>query len=137
MPMRSAATFETVSSKRLGARPVASSVVLLVAAFLLLTMGGAIIAAPFTIPLLWKISRGTTRWRARLAAVLAALTTVEVVWAATYVSVGDAKPCVWLVPLTCGVACAVVFVRANSAPTRIGHDSINENSRERGSNGSV
>jgi hypothetical protein len=57
-------------------------------AFLLLSMGGAIVAAPLTLPLLYLAVRGDhigDRWRAA-AVVVAALTVAEVAWAATYVA---------------------------------------------------
>ena len=70
------------------------------AGFLLLSMGGAIAGAPVTVPLLVRAA-GRHRGRAwrRTAALLGAATLAEVVWAATYLTVGEARPWIWLLPL--------------------------------------
>ncbi|HEV8628584.1 MAG TPA: hypothetical protein VG034_29490 [Acidimicrobiia bacterium] len=63
-------------------------VLVAVSAFLLLSMGGAIVVAPLTIPLLYLAVRsgrlGTSLRNA--AIVVAGLTVAEVVWAATYLA---------------------------------------------------
>lgn len=74
-----------------------------VAGFLLLSMGGAIVAAPVTVPLLALAARDRGRGYRTLAAVLAGLTLAEVGWAAAYLAVGEARPWVWLVPLLAGL----------------------------------
>lgn len=79
--------------------------------FLLITMGGAIVAAPLTVPLLTlsaRVRSGFVRWA---ALVIAALTVGEVVWAATYVLVGEAKPWIWLAPLVALLAFAWTLTR--------------------------
>ena len=84
-----------------------------VSAFLLLSMGGAIVAAPLTVPLLFLAVRGG-RIGAGLrtaAVVIAALTVAEVAWAATYLAVAEAKPWIWLVPAGAGAATAATLTR--------------------------
>jgi hypothetical protein len=82
-------------------------------AFLLLSMGGAIVAAPLTLPLLYVAVR-SGRLRPGLrngAIVVAALTVAEVAWAATYLAVTEAQPWIWLVPLATGAAAATALAR--------------------------
>ncbi|MEW6476535.1 MAG: hypothetical protein AB1679_30105 [Actinomycetota bacterium] len=59
-----------------------------VSAFLLLSMGGAIVAAPLTLPLLYlSVRNGWLSGGFRTAAiVIAALTAAEVAWAAVYLA---------------------------------------------------
>jgi hypothetical protein len=89
---------------------------LLGAAFLLLSMGGAIVVAPATVPLLYFAARssGSAGYR-HAAAVVAALTAAELTWAATYVAAGEPKPAIWLVPL---MAAVVTFGLVARAPKR-------------------
>ena len=83
-------------------RGVAAGVAAL-AGFLLLSMGGAIVAAPVTVPLLAVAARWRGPQYRITAAVLAGLTLAEVGWAGTYLAVGEARPWVWLVPLVAGL----------------------------------
>lgn len=88
-------------------------VVVAVSAFLLLSMGGAIVAAPLTLPLLYLAVRGdgvSSRLRVT-AVVIAAVTVAEVAWAATYLAVSEAQPWIWLLPLAAGAATAAAFTR--------------------------
>jgi hypothetical protein len=89
-----------------------------VAGFLLLSMGGAIVAAPVTVPLLALAARGRGRGRGcrTLAAVLAGLTLAEVGCAAAYLAVGEARPCVWLVPLLAGLGGGAAVWRSAEPP---------------------
>ena len=83
-------------------------------AFLLLSMGGGIIAAPATMPLLFMAARSSRSTGYRVAAgVVAALTAVELAWAITYIASGggEPKPVIWLAPLLAGIAVGVIFVR--------------------------
>ncbi len=86
-------------------------------AFLLLSVGGAaIVAAPLTIPLLYLALRGGrmgTGFRVA-AVVIAALTVAEVAWAATYLTVEEAQPWIWLVPIAAGAATARTFARTRA-----------------------
>lgn len=80
-------------------------------AFLLLSMGGAIFAAPLTVPLLFVVARGHRAgagWRVAATAV-AALTMAEVAWAATYLTVAEAGPWIWLMPGAAGAVTAAGF----------------------------
>jgi hypothetical protein len=88
-------------------------VLVAVSAFLLLSMGGAIFAAPLTLPLLYLAVRGGRMGPGlRMAAVvIAALTVAEVAWAATYLAVAEAQPWIWLLPVAAGVATASAFSR--------------------------
>lgn len=71
-----------------------------VCAFLLLSMGGAIAAAPLTVPLMFVVvrRRPTAAFRA-IGAMLTGATVAEVVWALTYLAVDESKPWIWLLPL--------------------------------------
>jgi hypothetical protein len=67
-------------------------VLVAVSAFLLLSMGGAVLAAPLTLPLMYLAVRsgrlGTGLRNA--AVVVAGLTVAEIVWAAAYVALSPA-----------------------------------------------
>ncbi len=82
-----------------------------VGAVLLLSMGGAIVVAPLTLPLLYQAAGrdGAGRSRRTSAVVVAAFTVAEIAWAATYLAVAEAKPWIWLLPVAAGSAAAAVF----------------------------
>lgn len=88
-------------------------VLVAVSAFLLLSMGGAIVAAPLTLPLLYLAVRNRQLGSGlRLAGlVIAALTVAEVAWAATYLTVAEARPWIWLVPIAAGAGTAAALAR--------------------------
>jgi hypothetical protein len=88
-----------------------------VSAFLLLSMGGAIVAAPLTLPVLYVIVRcGQCSPRPRAAAVVvAALTVAEVAWAATYLAIAEAGPWIWLLPVAAGAGTAAALARTPTA----------------------
>jgi hypothetical protein len=88
-------------------------VVVAAGAFLLLSMGGAIVAAPLTLPLLYLAARGDGAGAGLRAAavVIAALTGAEVAWAATYLAVAEAEPWIWLLPVAAGAATGTAFAR--------------------------
>jgi hypothetical protein len=91
---------------------VRRGILLIVAAFLLFSMGGAIVAAPVTVPaLVWAMrTSGSSVYRGLGAAVLA-LTIGEAAWALTYVTAGEAQPTIWLVPLAAAGAVLVTAPR--------------------------
>lgn len=93
-------------------------VLVVVSACLLLSVGGAaIVAAPLTVPLLYLALRGGrmgTGFRVA-AVVIAALTVAEIAWAATYLTVEEAQPWIWFVPIAAGVATAAAFARTPAA----------------------
>ena len=79
--------------------------VLAFAAVLLLSMGGAVVAAPLTLPvLLWAARRRCTGALRTTAVVVAALTAAELAWALVYLAAGESEPAIWLVPLATAVA---------------------------------
>jgi hypothetical protein len=90
-----------------------------VTAVLLLTMGAAAVAAPVTLPLMWVTSghRPTRAFRA-LALVLGAFTTLEAFWALVYLTLGEAQPWIWLVPLVAAGLWIWLLATGRSLPTR-------------------
>ncbi len=81
-----------------------------VAAFLLVSMGGAIVAAPVTVPLMYVVSRRHPTGAFRIAAaVLGGLTVAEAAWALTYLLIAEATPWVWAIPLASGATAAVIL----------------------------
>ncbi len=82
----------------------------IVAGFLLASMGGAVFAAPVTLPLMYLAVRhhptGPFRWA---GGVIAALTTVELAWAVVYFVGGEEQPSIWLAPLFAGVCVLAIF----------------------------
>ena len=100
---------------------VGGGVVFAVAGFLLLSMGGAVIAAPATVPLMHiAASHHRTPAFRCLAVVLSALTVAEVAWALTYLALDEARPWIWLLPSIAVVAVAaisnVLLHRAGATP---------------------
>lgn len=86
-----------------------------VAGFLLLSMGGAVIAAPITVPLMLVVSRRHPTIAFRVAGLLlVGLTVVEVVWALTYLQLEEAQPWIWLVPALGGAIAAGSFIAATN-----------------------
>jgi hypothetical protein len=61
-------------------------------------MGGAILAAPVLLPLLWWVARTTGRVIRVVGAILAALVVGEVAWAGVYLVVGERQPYIWVLP---------------------------------------
>lgn len=82
-------------------------IVFLIAGFLLVSFGGAIVAAPATVPLmLVSAARHPTRAFRAAAVLLSSLTLAEVAWALTYGTLGEGRPWIWLIPCLTAVACA-------------------------------
>ncbi len=89
------------------------------AALLLGTIGGAIVAAPITLPLLFWIARRYPGRGMRItAAVVGGLTCVEAVWALCYLAVEEAQPWIWLLPAVAGIAWTAGLLRADRAGVR-------------------
>lgn len=85
-------------------------------------MGGAIVAAPITLPvLLLALRRGALpgRW-GTAAVVVGGFTVSEVAWAATYVTLDEAQPWIWLVPVVAGAAGMAALARAGAATPAAG-----------------
>lgn len=97
-------------------RRVVGVVVFAIATILLMSMGGAIFAAPITIPLMVLTARHhpTVAFRAA-GTVLVGLTVAEVVWALAYLRLGEVQPWIWLLPLLAGVRAAGGVVAWTSA----------------------
>ena len=96
-------------------RPRGTVLVFAVAAFLLFSMGGAIVAAPLTLPLLYMgARRHPTRPFKAIGGLVAALTIAEVVWAAVYLALGESRPWIWLLPVIGALTMVVAFVRVGT-----------------------
>lgn len=94
--------------RRSGLNRLCHLVVVAAGGFLLLSMGGAVVAAPVTLPLLYLVVRADRAGAGvrAAAAVIAALTVAEIAWAATYLAMTEAQPWIWLLPLSAGSAAA-------------------------------
>jgi len=114
---------DTPISKDPGLHRFGWQTLILVSAFLLISMGGAIIAAPVTLPLLWFALRRPSLsrpWRITAAVVLA-LTAAEFTWAAAYLPLGESKPLIWLLPLGAFALAASATTLSLGARTGIHH----------------
>ncbi len=79
-------------------------------------MGGAIVAAPVTVPVMFRAARRHPTLGFRItAAILGSLTVAEFAWAITYIGVKEAKPWIWLLPVIAGSAFAIAV--ASSSPS--------------------
>ena len=76
-------------------RRVTLGAILVATVLSLLSMGGAIPAAPVLLPLLWWATRTTRRGVRVIGAILAALVAGEVAWAGVYVVAGERQPSIW------------------------------------------
>lgn len=86
--------------------------VFVVAAVLLVSMGGAIVAAPLTLPALaLVVRRHPTRGFRIAGAIIGGCTAAEVAWAAVYLIVGEAPVVIWFVPALVGIATGAVLGR--------------------------
>jgi hypothetical protein len=79
-------------------RRVVIGAILVGTMLLLVSMGGAILAAPVLLPLLWWAARTSSRGVRLLGATLAAVVVGEVTWAGVYVVVGEQQPYIWALP---------------------------------------
>jgi len=94
-------------------RDYAGAGLFVVAGLLLASMGGAVLAAPLTLPLMYLAVRHHPtppfRWA---GGGVAALTAVELVWAGVYFVGGEQQPSIWLVPMGAGLCVMALFVTA-------------------------
>ena len=98
-------------------RRVALGAVLVATVLSLLSMGGAIPAAPVLLPLLWGATRTTHGWVRVLGAILAALVVGEVAWAGVYVVAGERQPSIWALPaLSAAVTLWLLLVTTRHDP---------------------
>jgi hypothetical protein len=87
--------------------------ILAACAILLVTFGGAVVAAPLTIPLLVRTGRTATSGTIRvLAALVAGLTAAQVAWALVYIAVGESQPSIWLMPAAACLLAVTVVLRS-------------------------
>jgi hypothetical protein len=83
------------------------------ATLLLATIGGAIVAAPITLPLLYRLARRYPDRGMRIgAAVVGGLTCIEAVWAVCYLAFEEARPWIWLIPVLAGLGWTAGLLRA-------------------------
>jgi len=88
------------------------------AGFLLLSFGGAIAAAPVTLPVMLVARRRHPTCLFRVcASALGGLTAAEVAWAATYISIGERQPWTWLMPVTAGGVATWLYARRQPTAT--------------------
>lgn len=93
------------------------TVVFAISGLLLLSMGGAIVAAPVTVPLMvLAVRRHPTPSFRTAGTVLVALTLAEVAWALTYVTAGESRPWIWLLPTLAALTGAAALARQTPAP---------------------
>jgi cobalamin biosynthesis protein CobD/CbiB len=89
----------------------------LLGAFLLLSMGGAVVAAPLSLPLMyWAARRHPSRSFRWAAGIIGGLTTVELAWAVVYFVGGEERPTIWLLPLAAGLVYLAACVTARRSP---------------------
>lgn len=85
----------------------------IVAGLLLMSMGGAVFAAPVTLPLMYlAVRQHPTRPFRWLGGPIAALTATEAVWAIVYIVDGEEQPSIWMAPLATGLAVLGLFATA-------------------------
>ena len=90
-----------------------------VCGLLLMSMGGAVVAAPVTLPLMYlAVRRHPTAGFRWAGGVIAGLTALELAWAVVYVVDGEETPQIWFVPMAVGVAVLAVFVSAGRQARR-------------------
>jgi hypothetical protein len=98
-------------------RRVVIGAILVGTVLLLLSMGGAFLAAPVVLPLLWWAARTTGRGVRVIAAILAGLMVGEVAWAGVYVTVGERQPYIWALPaLSAAVTVWLMLVTTRPDP---------------------
>lgn len=95
---------------------IARTVVVL-GAFLLLSYGGAIVAAPATLPIAaFVVRRDSSRSWAVASSVVLVLTTAELGWALAYLLLGERQPFIWLIPLVAAIGTVVLVVGWSRLP---------------------
>jgi hypothetical protein len=106
-----------VPERRSSRRAALAWVLLGFCAVLLVSYGGAILAAPLSLPLLVFAARSApSRTYRVVAGVVVVLTSAELLWAVTYLAVGEAKPAIWLVPILGTVVAVVAYAQLSRRP---------------------
>jgi hypothetical protein len=92
--------------------PTVRWILVALGAVLLVSMGGAIVAAPLLVPALVLAIRtsGSSAFRGAATTILV-LTVGEVAWAVTYLAVEESQPAIWLVPVAVMAAVAATSSR--------------------------
>lgn len=86
-----------------------------VSALLLVSFGGAIFAAPLTLPLLVLAARREAGAFRLLAGIVGVLTTAEVVWAIAYFTAGEDSALIWFAPLASVIVAIAAFFKLASS----------------------
>ena len=87
-------------------------VLVAVCTVLLVSYGGAIVAAPVTVPLMFLAARSSSSKGFRVwAGVVVTLTIAEAAWAVTYLTLGEARPAIWLLPMLATAAGGTAYAR--------------------------
>ncbi len=86
---------------------------------LLMSMGGAIVASPLLVGLLWWTSRGAGVLVRVAFSLLAAAVAVEAFWALAYFIAGEAQPTIWLLPTIMGLVTGVAMFRLTASQPRV------------------
>jgi hypothetical protein len=91
---------------------------LAVCTVLLVSYGGAILAAPITVPLLFMTAGSSESIGYRVCAgIVAVLTIAETAWAVTYLTLGEAQPMIWVLPVLASLAVGAGFARMSRPST--------------------
>ena len=92
-----------------------------VSLLLVASMGGGFLALPLLVPLhVWAARRSGAPGRV-LWSMLPVTAAAMVTRAAVYVTVGEAKPAIWLVPSLAAVVAGVAMVRLSGVPKAPDH----------------
>ncbi len=92
-----------------------------VSLLLVASLGGGFLALPLLVPLhVWAARRSGTPGRV-LWSLLPVTAAAMLTWAAVYVTVGEAKPAIWLVPSLAAVVAGSGMVCLSDVPTAPDH----------------
>jgi hypothetical protein len=99
---------------------VLKTVLALVSLLLMASMGGGFLLLPLLVPMHVWAARRSGRVGRVLWSVLPAAAAGMVTWAATYVTLGEAQPWIWLAPVAAAAAAGVVVHRSAAlAPAHV------------------
>jgi hypothetical protein len=86
---------------------------------LVASMGGGFLALPLVVPLHVWAARTSGPVGRVLWSLLPMATAAMVTWAAVYLTVGEAEPTIWLVPLLAAVVAGAGMVRLTGVSTTV------------------
>jgi hypothetical protein len=95
----------------------AKRLIVAVTLLLLMSMGGATVAAPFLVPALWWAYRSSGKWARTGLALLGGLVMAEVGWLLAYSIAGERQPFILAIPSLCFVGTMVLFGLRGRAST--------------------